>query len=124
MKPIAVVLPVTLMVAMAAACGTTPTQPVDGSWQAAMTIPGVGRTMTLAQHGADVSGTGTWTGEAINPPSGALTVTGTASGSQVTLTFRYDNGRATTFTGTVLGQRLAGVERAGTVEDSVVFLRQ
>ena len=112
------------LIAIVAACGTAPTQPVDGAWQAAITIPGVGRTMTLAQHGTDVSGTGTWTGEAINPPSGALTVTGTASGSQVTLTFQYDNGRTTTFTGNVLGQRLAGIERAGTVADSVVFLRQ
>ncbi len=115
-----------LILTIAAGCAHEPDAMLDGVWQAAFQpVPGVNHTLTLTQHGSAVTGTGTWTGEAINPPGGSLTVSGTASDRHVLLTFTYDNNRTTTYKATLVdATHLAGSETFAGGTDSLVFTKE
>jgi hypothetical protein len=106
-------------------CGETTAPAVDlsGTWLA--TQVEASTTVTLIQNGTAVTGSGTYW-RFINPPSGTLTIRGTYSAPELTLTFRYDDGRTSEYTGVVRGAgTINGRETyQGGATDSLAFVRQ
>jgi hypothetical protein len=101
MKQLVRVVVVTALLLASAACSSTlaPSTDLTGTWIEPFSIPGASFSVALQQQGSQVSGTGHYSLEAGR--AGALSVSGTDEGSVVTLTFQYDYGLVTTFTGTL-----------------------
>jgi hypothetical protein len=100
-----------------------PALTLNGTWLASHVESST--VLTLTQLGTSVTGSGTYW-RFINPPSGTLAVTGSYTRPQVTLSFRYDDGRTSQYTAVVEGSgRMAGLEVfSGGGSDSLVFARQ
>jgi hypothetical protein len=100
-----------------------PSADLSGTWLASHVESSV--TLVLQQSGSTITGSGTYW-RFVNPPSGTLTVTGTYARPEVTLTFRYDDGRVSQYAGRVRGDSdIVGAETfsaGGT--DSLAFVRQ
>jgi hypothetical protein len=64
---------------------------LDGAWKQDITIPGNSLLFTLTTNGDAVAGSGTWSGEACC--DGAVSVTGDATGPDVSLTFAFVSNR-------------------------------
>jgi hypothetical protein len=73
-------------------------QSIVGLWDEDSSPAGNSLSMSLALNGSDVSGRGSWCGEALG--CGLTTVTGTASGNKIHLVTTFDNGRIESFDGT------------------------
>jgi len=102
---------------------TTPPGNLTGLWTASAVESSV--VLTLVESGAAVSGSGTYW-RFVNPPTGTLTVGGTYDSPTATLTFRYDDGRVSQYTGAVRDpDHMAGIETfEGGGTDSLAFVRQ
>lgn len=92
-----------------------PPEPVAGVWTLDSASPGIPpRTMTLAQHGASVTGTGSAMGVDVPIPiavSGTYSAGTAVSPPLVTLVFQFQNGGGVTaqFSGTLTApDRIAG----------------
>ena len=75
-------------------CGHDTTAPavdlfrdVPGTWAAPLAVPGSGEAWTLSVSGTDITGVGTWEGEACC--SGTVSVTGTVRGDSLHLDVVY-----------------------------------
>ena len=116
-----------LGVLLATACsGLTGPGYLAGTWTQGGTFPGNSLQFTLNTDGDAVSGSGTWSGEACC--DGTVTITGTVSGNDVTLSLLFVTRggglppRTSQFTGKVMvGGTMVGVFGSGS--DSVVFHR-
>lgn len=103
---------------------TSPRAPLDGVWEAQF-VPGSSTTLTLAQHGTEVTGHGTYTVEAMSRAGGTLTVSGSYLPPNVSLDFQYDDGARNTFAGTVQDDTMSGTESSATGRVlQVTFARQ
>ncbi len=92
------VLSVLLLVVVGSGCSDSMSGGnVAGNWQQAETVPGNSLSVNLIQRGAEVSGDGTWCGEALR--CGTLTVSGTASATIVHLDITLDSGLIEHFEG-------------------------
>ncbi len=103
-----------------------PKQALDGMWNAAsQPVPGSGHVLTLTQQGTAITGTGTYTAE-LGSGVGTLTVQGTYVAPRVVLTFRYDNGTASTYTGILQdAAHIAGTESFSTGQAyGLTFVRE
>ena len=79
-------------------CGTTaPTPLFSGGWKADYKVPGSSLILDLTQTASSISGVGSYTIEAGR--AGAVKLSGTASGSSITLNLTYDFGSQATFQG-------------------------
>lgn len=65
---------------------TSPSR-LDGAWRQEATFPGDGLEITLATNADSITGTGSWSGEACC--SGPVTVAGTTTHGDVTLTLSF-----------------------------------
>jgi len=89
-----------------------------GTWAEDTTVPGVSFVLSLTTRDTLVSGTGTYAIEAGR--SGTLSVTGTVTGSRVTLNIVYDYGPVSYFEGAPpTSSGLAGAMKNGP-KDSMV----
>jgi hypothetical protein len=127
MRQFVVVVVVTLLLLASAGCSSTlaPSADLTGTWTEHFSFPGASFSVVLEQRGTQVSGTGHYSIEAGR--SGTLTVSGNDVRSLVTLTFQYDYGLVTTFTGTLVdANHLTGtVTSAGDGQPfSVTLIRQ
>ena len=104
------------LLALGCSDATSPAR-LAGTWRQDLVIPGSGVAFTLTTNGDAVSGAGEWTGEACC--SGPVTVTGTTSDGDVTLSLSFvANGnvvppRTETFEGRLVGANVL----AGTISD-------
>ena len=119
-------LPRVLFVALALAGCSDPTGPgvgIDGTWVAYQVESST--TLTLHRDGGAVTGTGTYFRN-INPPSGAIEVSGTLFRDHLSLTLRYDTGVTTQFSAEVKRSgKLSGTETfPGGWKASLTFVRQ
>lgn len=116
-----------LILALACSNGTGVESGVDGTWTH-QGVPGSGESITLTSRGSELSGSGSWSGEACC--SGTLTATGTRRDARVTLDITYSvalDGRVperhALFEGRVEGDRLAGTMSAGGMSAPFVYVR-
>jgi hypothetical protein len=77
--------------------GLSPT--VVGKWSQVEHIPGNSVEITLTTSGSNVSGSGTWCGEAMG--CGVVTVSGAVNGSVIHLDIAYSNGLIEHFDGRI-----------------------
>lgn len=93
-------------------CGRDATSPgveilrdAAGTWQAPISVPGSGEQWTLSLSGKDVTGSGTWSGEACC--SGTVSITGTVRGDSLHLDVVY---RQTQPLNAVIGPRFVQID--------------
>jgi hypothetical protein len=80
---------------------------IVGLWVEDSSPAGNSLDMSLALNGSNISGQGSWCGEALG--CGLTTVTGTASGDKIHLVTTFDSGSRQTFDGTLTSSNsLAG----------------
>jgi hypothetical protein len=102
MKNVVVVVVAISFLITAAGCSSplAPGADLTGTWTEQFSIPGPVFNVVLQQGGNQLSGTGHYSIEAGR--SGTLTAPGSDVNGRVTLTFQYDYGLVTTFTGTLV----------------------
>jgi hypothetical protein len=93
-------------------CGRDTTSPAveilrdaPGTWVAPLVVPGSGESWTLSLSGTDVTGQGTWEGEACC--NGTVSITGTVRGDSLHLDVVY---RQTQPQNTVIGPRFVQID--------------
>jgi len=93
-------------------CGRDTTSPraeilrdAPGTWEAPFTIPGSGEEWTLSLSGTDVTGSGTWSGEACC--SGTVSITGNVRGDSLHLDVVYRQTQPPT---SVIGPRFLQID--------------
>jgi len=86
-----------LAVAASGCSSSVDPQLIDGMWSQDFVVAGSGQDMTLSVSGSNVSGTGSWCGEAIG--CATTTVTGTIIENRVHLVTAFSNGTVQTFDG-------------------------
>lgn len=92
------VLPVLLLV-LGCASNLGPANDLGGTWAATFSFPGSSLVLALSQHGAGITGAGTYQMEAGG--GGTLQVVGTYHTPDVNLTLHYDYGGDRAYVGTV-----------------------
>jgi len=78
--------------------GLGPANDLSGTWAATFSFPGSSLVLNLSQHGADITGTGTYVMEAGG--AGTLQVVGTYAKPSVNLSLHYDSGQDRAYVGT------------------------
>ena len=86
-----------VLIGCSGSTGLTPT--VVGKWSEVEHIPGNSVEITLTTSGSNVSGSGTWCGEAMG--CGPLTVSGAVNGGAIHLDIAYSNGLIEHFDGRI-----------------------
>lgn len=86
-----------LAVAASGCSSSVDPQLIDGVWSQDFVVAGGGQDMTLSVSGSNVSGTGSWCGEAIG--CATTTVTGTIIDDRVHLITTFSSGTVQTFDG-------------------------
>jgi len=86
-----------LAVAASGCSGSVDPQLIDGAWSQDFVVAGSGQDMTLSVSGSNVSGTGSWCGEALG--CATTTVVGTINMDMVHLVTTLSNGTVQTFDG-------------------------
>lgn len=94
------------LIAVLSACKSTDPSPADvtGTWHGT-SAEGWSLTMTLAQSGRTVSGTGSFVGQGTY----SMTAEGGVSGNELQISLATPGYFAITYSGTVNGNRIAGV---------------
>ena len=121
---------VLLVVAVLTGCGTGGTDGVvnmgsiAGSWLTPMVVPGTNTSLILAANGSRVTGTGSYSFEALR--SGTLQVNGTATGVTFDLTLTYDYGPTADYKGQLTdSNHMSGtVHSAAWPDYTLDFVRQ
>jgi hypothetical protein len=107
-----------LAVTASGCSGSVDPQLLDGVWSQDFVVAGSGQDMTLSLSGSNVSGTGSWCGEAIG--CATTTVAGTISMNKVHLVTTFSNGRVQTFDGHLVS---ANSLTGSTVENSAAGMQ-
>ncbi len=80
-----------------------PTGNVNGTWYEPFMIPGSSFALILTQHATQITGTGSWSGEACC--DGTMQVAGSYTprpdGARISLSLHYDDGAVRSYVGTV-----------------------
>jgi len=102
---------------LALSCGNNldPRANISGAWAADHLFPGSSLVLDLAQPGAGITGSGTYTTEA--GPSGTLQVSGSYTPPRVRLALRFDFGLTRKYDATVLDSH----QMSGELSDSTGF---